>query len=159
MGYTYPDDIDYWVTLHPEKFKAWQDLRAKAGHNTDYIAVCHEGNTPFGPRDHLPRIDKITDYRYPGMTGSGSSGLLAVKVAQDEGFNRIVLAGVPMQVNQAHFFDGRPWDEHWQFVEAWKIARSHLELNVRSMSGWTQELLGAPTTEWLRGASLPNQRC
>ena len=158
VGYEYPERIDYWVTLHPEKFKAWQELRASAGRNTDYIACSHEPNTPLGPRDHLPRIDKWTDYRYPGMTGSGSSGLLAVKVAQEEGFEKIVLAGIPMQVSEAHFFNGAPWHEHGQFVGAWKIARRFLG-NVRSMSGWTRELLGAPTTEWLRGASTPNQRC
>lgn len=148
IGVDFPERVDYWCTLHPEKFLNWQRLRANSGRNTDYIACCHEPNPWLGPKTNLPRIDKWTDYRYPGMTGSGSSGLLAVKVAQEEGFDRIVLAGIPMQVKENHYFDSNPWNEHGSFVEAWNIAKPRLG-NVRSMSGWTRELLGAPTSSWL----------
>lgn len=148
IGVDYPERIDFWCTLHPEKFLRWQNLRAEKGGNTDYVAYCHEPNTWLGPKTDHPRIDKWTDYRYPGMTGSGSSGLLAVKVAQEEGFDRIVLAGIPMQVKENHYFDGALWHEGAGFLDAWEIAKLRLT-NVRSMSGWTRGLLGAPTSQWL----------
>jgi hypothetical protein len=149
IGTVFEDRIDFWCTLHPEKFKPWQAVRAVNGFNNDYIAVCHELNPELGKRDNLPRIDKSIDYRYPGMDGSGSSGLFAVKVAQDHGFNRIVLAGIPMKADEAHFFDDKVWTERDQFLVAWKIARPAIKDAVRSMSGWTRQLLGAPTSLWL----------
>lgn len=149
VGTVYEDRIDFWCTLHPEKFKQWQSLRAKNGFNTDYIAVCHELNPELGLRDNLPRIDKSIDYRYPGTDGSGSSGLFAVKVAQDHGFNRIVLAGVPMKAGEAHFFDPKGWHEVDQFLVTWNAVLPVIRNSVRSMSGWTRQLLGAPTSLWL----------
>lgn len=147
IGVDYPERVDFWCTLHPEKFEHWQSLRARKARNMDFIAYAHE------PRDGV-RIDKITDYRYPGMTSSGSSGLLAVKVAQEEGFERIVLCGVPMSF-QGHYFEGASvsWDDKDSFAPAWEIALPRLG-NVRSMSGWTRELLGAPTSQWLGEPSL-----
>jgi hypothetical protein len=156
IGSDYPERIDFWCTLHPEKFRAWQDARKKKGGNSDYVAYAHEPNVAHGPREGLPRIDKWLDFRYPGMTGSGSSGLFAVKCAQSEGFNRIVLCGVPMQVKAAHYFDTNPWNEHGQFVAAWQHALVYLRDTVRSMSGWTRELLGPPSPEWLAGGETSN---
>lgn len=149
IGVQWPHHLDLWVTLHHEKLFQWQSLRATLGRNTDYISVCHshDGLKPWSPT--LPRIDKILDYRYEGMTSSGSSGLFAVKVGQEYGFNRIVLAGVPLEQREAHFFDNRPWTEVGKFRDAWKIAHPFIKDNVRSMSGWTRERLGLPTTEWL----------
>lgn len=151
VGTVYEDPIQYWCTLHPEKFHKWQSLRAENGFNTDYQAWSYEPNSPLETREVKPRIDKWTDYRYPGTDGSGSSGLFAVKVAQEQGFNRIVLAGVPMKGTEAHFFDDKPWSERDQFLVAWEIAKPFLRDTVRSMSGWTRKLLGAPTPQWLAG--------
>jgi hypothetical protein len=86
------------------------------------------------------------------MTASGSSGLYAVKCLMDRGFERIVLAGVPMQASGAHFFDAKNWDDVDAFTAAWREQLPRLQGKVKSMSGWTREILGAPTAEWL-GAS------
>jgi hypothetical protein len=53
-----------------------------------------------------------------------------------------------MQVKQNHYFDKSPWHEHGEFVAAWNLVKPRLS-NVRSMSGWTAELLGTPTSQWL----------
>lgn len=151
IGVDYPERIDYWCTLHPEKLRAWQDARSLAGRNTDYIAYAHEPNPELGSPDGRPRIDKWLDYRYPAMTGSGSSGLFAVKVAQAEGFDRIVLCGIPMQTVGKHYFDQKLWADCDGFKSAWVSSLEHFKDNVRSMSGWTRDLLGAPTLSWLAG--------
>lgn len=151
IGTVYSDRIDFWVSLHPEKLLNWQTLRRQNGLNDDYLTYtyepCQPGLVPGGD----PRVDKWLDYRYPGMTGSGSSGLLAVKAAQAEGCDRIVLAGVPLTTKERHFFSRDLWHERDQFAEAWKIAYPHLRDSVRSLSGWTKELLGSPTPTWFAG--------
>jgi len=151
VGTVYEDRIDHWCTLHPEKFHNWQSLREKNGYNTDYVAWSYEPNSPLETREIKPRIDKWTDYRYPGMDGSGSSGLFAVKIAQEQGFNRIVLAGIPMKADEGHYFDHQVWSELDQFLVAWELSLRYIRDTVRSMSGWTQKLLGSPTPQWLAG--------
>lgn len=151
IGTIYNDRIDFWCSLHPEKMLKWQTLRRQNGLNDDYISYAHEACQPGLVPGGDPRIEKFLNYTYPGMTGSGSSGLLAVKCAQHEGFNRIVLCGVPMLANQNHFFDGKEWHERDMFLRAWEIALPWLRSDVRSLSGWTQKLLGAPTPTWFAG--------
>jgi len=148
-GRYFPERLDYWCTLHPERLLAWQNARHDEGYNNDYFSIAHEKPETFELGISYPRIDKAVDFRYPGMTESGSSGLLAVKAMQEEGFERIVLAGVPMNMSQAHFHDEKPWHERDMFIAAWNISLPFIHQSVRSMSGWTSELLGFPSHEWL----------
>jgi len=83
------------------------------------------------------------------MNASGSSGLYAVKLALEAGADKVVLAGVPMSAEAAHFFSPEPWQEVGGFIDAWSIVHPRLQHTVRSMSGWTRERLGAPTPDWL----------
>jgi len=152
IGTVYSDRIDFWVSLHPEKMLNWQTLRRQNGLNDDYLTYAHEPCQPGLVPGGDPRIDKWLDYRYPGMTGSGSSGLLAVKAAQAEGCDRIVLAGIPLETQEKHFFSADLWHERDQFVESWKIAYPCLKHSVRSLSGWTRSLLGSPTPTWFAGS-------
>lgn len=130
--------IDYLVTLHPEKLPRWQAERLRQGWN-EPATVAHE-----------PPADVLMDYRFPGMNASGSSGLFAVKVALEAGADRVVLAGVPMTATP-HFFDAGHWGERESFAAAWEIALPSIRDRVRSMSGWTRALLGAPSPDWLGG--------
>jgi len=147
-GCHFPDRIDYWCTLHPEKLLKWQQYRHDEGYSNDYVSISHEKPETFELGKAYPRIDKRVDFRYPGMTESGSSGLLAVKAMQEEGFDQIVIAGMPMQLDQAHFHDAKPWSERNMFIPAWEKAYPFIHPSVRSMSGWTCELLGYPSHEW-----------
>ena len=153
IGTVYDERIDFWVTLHPEKMLNWQTLRRQNGLNDDYVTIAHELPIHGAYAGGQPRIDKAVNYAYPGvqMTGSGSSGLLAVKAAQEEGCDRIVLAGVPLTTVGAHFFESKPWHERDMFVQAWKDCMPLLKDSVRSLSGWTKEQLGYPTPTWFAG--------
>lgn len=154
MGCEYEDPIDYWVTLHPEKMLDWQRKRAERGFpraklvvSNDFLPGAREQGVAY------PHLDRRADYRFfSDQTSSGSSGLFAVKVLVDEGFERIVLAGVPMQAIERHFDSPDPWNERDVFAKAWTQVLPLIKGAVRSMSGWTQELLGSPTAEWLRGS-------
>ena len=94
----------------------------------------------------------------------GSSGLLAVTVALELGKEnqdqlRIVLAGVPMDPAAGNFrAPSVPWAEATVYHPAWEERAEALKKNVRSMSGWTAELLGKPTAAWLQHGKEPKQQ-
>lgn len=114
-------DLDIWVTLHPEKFP-----------------------DAFAPSVDFPELWE------PGGS-SGSSGLFAVRCAIERlGADRVILCGVPMDT-QPHFYGGDPWLAADGFWPAWIVAMPYIKNRVRSMSGRTRDLLGAPTAEWLAG--------
>ena len=146
IGVIWPGGLDIWATLHPEKLTDWRHARAMRGLAPAHEHVAHEVQ---------PGVDRAQTYVWPGMNASGSSGLYAVKLALEAGAERVVLAGVPMTSEAAHFFSSTPWIEREGFTDAWRIAMPRIRETVRSMSGWTKELLGAPTSAWLAGDPQP----
>jgi hypothetical protein len=148
IGTRWAGPVRAWCTLHPEHMARWRAERARRGFPAAFEHVGHETGQPG--------IDRVTGYLWPGMNASGSSGLFAVKVAMESEFDRIILAGVPMQAEGAHFFNASPWGEVASFIEAWKIAMPLIAPHVRSMSGWTRQLLGCPSAEWLAGDPQPH---
>ena len=132
--------LDYAVTLHPEACRDWVGivealrLREAAGLNRPETWA------------HAPSagIDRWTKH------WRGSSGLHAVTALLEIGFDRIVLAGVPLSESDGHFYDRRPWHAAPSFRSGWLAHVSEIRTRVRSMSGWTAELLGRPSVEWLR---------
>jgi len=133
--------VDIAVTLHPEKADKWIRQRRLTGANMDFETWAH------ARKPGSPKIDHTTD------DWGGSSGLFAVKVALECGCDRIVLAGVPMSADDAHFFDSKPWNEASAYHKAWLAHQSEIAPYVRSMSGWTAELLGRPDASWLARAA------
>jgi hypothetical protein len=131
-------DITHWVTLHPEKFGAWQAARAARGYPETYIAVAVD----YAPRRAPGRVDRRS------KDWGGSSGLYADKVALEDGASKVVLAGVPMTPTP-HFFNNTPWKNFVSYQHAWRHWKNSYARQTRSMSGWTRELLGPPTVEWL----------
>lgn len=136
VGSVYLGRIDHWVSLHPWKFATWRPRRSAIGGNENYLTWTQQGERGM-PCD-----------RYCDQRGAGSSGLLAVRVAEKLGATRIVLCGVPMDP-QAHYFDSAPWMEVSRYKAAWEMYAPELREHVRSMSGWTRNLLGTPSAEWL----------
>jgi len=132
-GWQYPGRLDHWVTLHPENFerKSWIAKRAIK----DYTTWSHRWN-----------VDEYWEH-----WGAGSSGLYCVTIALEKlKIEKIVLCGVPMDTQGN--VDGR---DEWAMKEVaihregWKKHLPKIKDHVRSMSGWTRELLGEPTREWL----------
>src|SRR5215475_8711386 len=58
----------------------------------------------------------------------------------------------PLTGEAGHFARGKPWLHVNVFTEAWKETEPVMRGKVKSLSGWTQQLLGAPTEEWLAQA-------
>ena len=134
-GVVFPGRLDHWVTLHPANFRIWEPAR-----------LGPHGYIRWGPTEH-PNVDRVMPY-----TGPGSSGLFATLLGLDElGLDRIALAGMPMDAQGN--VDGRarwPDKEVGLHREGWARALDRIDGRVLSMSGWTRELLGAPTAAWMK---------
>ena len=139
-----------WVTLHPEFMDDYEQQRRNAGLPSDYDIVAPL-STEVGMHGKKGNIARRVSYRYPGMTSSASSGLYAAKVALDDGFERVILAGVPMDGTIHHFTRGKIWAQRDSFIRGFEKSLPFIKDSVRSMSGYTKEILGAPSPEWLAG--------
>ena len=146
-GWAYPGHVDHWVTLHAEHLSRWVATRREFGRNMDFETWTRRSTFPGAKTRRCVPTDHIL-----GHWGKGSSGLFAVTVAQDGlGLDKIVLCGVPMST--AGNVSGKsnwPVKEVTLHREGWVYHRDRIRDTVRSMSGWTKGLLGAPTEEWLR---------
>jgi hypothetical protein len=142
----WPGKIDACTSLHSSSWPAWLSRRAAGGlpppeRIIGHLEAMEEGR--FGVTDWL-------EYRFEGQDRSGSSGLFALKVALiDLGYDKAVLCGVPMTVAGAHFFNASDWDGALPHRKGWNQALPQIAARARSMSGWTRELLGPPTKDWL----------
>lgn len=141
---SWPGHLDIAATLHPEKLHIWLNERRRNGFN-EPETWAHKASGPNGKVE--ARVDRTTD------DWAGSSGLFAVKVALECGCDRIVLAGVPMSAEGAHFFNAAPWQEANAYHKAWLKHQPEIAPFVRSMSGQTMTWFGAPDASWLARAA------
>lgn len=134
-----PGRVDHFCTMHPELFPKWIAERAA------------RGAPPAGKLWHAKHRQSPVEST-PIESWGGSSGLLCVRVAFELGCTHIVLAGIPLQKIYNHYDDHRMWMEARQYWPAWERHQPEMQGRVKSMSGWTKNLLGgAPTKEWLNG--------
>lgn len=138
-GADFRGHLNLWATLHPERFWCWQRKRSLKGLNEDYVAVAH--------KDHAnTRIDRIQNEFW-----SGTSGLYLCQVALLlMGYDKVIACGMPLS-DGPHYFDNKPWEAAQPYRRGWKEAFGQREVRgrIKSMSGWTRELCGEPTREWL----------
>lgn len=144
MGVDYAGKIDYWVSYHSDRLAKWADQRKKKG--LPPPAQFWSGLAPvrFAPR-------KLRHHTNRG----GSSGMLGAYVALDEGqATHVILIGVPINPEMPHYHShnrNQAWKDGKNYQRHWRQKYDELHGRVKSMSGWTAELLGSPTIEWLRG--------
>lgn len=139
IGCDYPGEIDSWATYHANRFEGWINKRQEKG----YQPAKHYWTSTFGRKECQYELKlKPTQLKLQG----GSSGLLGVYVADCIGAQEIVLAGIPMDAAAGHYDSDKPWNEANQHRPHWLAMPAELKAKVRSMSGWTREIFGAP--EW-----------
>lgn len=132
--------VDVWVSFHAEHMKRWMVTRAEAGRSPAMI-LCSV-DRPFHPPQIPDGLRLLPNWR-------GSSGLLAVTAALDLGFSSVILCGVPLTLAGAHYDDPRPWEDAGNYRAGWIEQLPVLKDRVKSLSGWTRDLLGAPDSAWL----------
>lgn len=151
IGCHWPERLEQWATVHPEKMPGWAADRKTHGFSpavtwTRVGGSRRQQNTSCA--DHVIQ-----------PWGGGSSGMLAVQVAREVGCTHAILCGLPMTKTE-HFVQStvhvlhRPWsqcDNHWR---VWPRLKNKMLPWARSMSGRTRELLGMPTAEWLNTTLL-----
>ena len=149
----WPGQVDAAVSLHAEKWPIWLRLRAANGYPAPARVVGHDAFKRSPIRDvGAGVVTHWSPQMLPGETESGSSGLFAAKYALDDlGHDRAVLCGVPMTAEARHFFDKRFWGGAAGHRRGWRQAERALQGRLKSMSGWTAELLGRPSAAWIAG--------
>jgi hypothetical protein len=145
VGCIWPREVDAWVTLHNEMIESQVADRKKAGFS-DAKAIYSWDKPP-----KIRCITHRTEFRWPNQKVSASSGIFGAKVAAvDLGFNRVVLCGCPLEAGWGRIDYTHAWTHARSFIKGFLQAVPDM-INVRSMSGFTREHLGAPTIEWLNG--------
>lgn len=133
------DVVRHWVTLHPGYFPGWRKYREGHCFGHGQLATHHA-------HKHCDGVDVA----WPMDNLGGASGLFACFIGLMLGYSRIVLAGIPMD-NAGHYFD-----PSWQGTDladstsrtVWRQANERwFQGRVKSLSGWTRDVLGAP--DWL----------
>jgi hypothetical protein len=157
IGVVWPGTFQVWASLHPEYMDKYEAERKSLGLPNGYEIVAPL-STEVGMHGKKGNISRRVTYRWPGMTGSASSGIYAAKVALDDSY-KCVLAGVPMNKESGHFMPetknvqnqirGHVWQARDSFMPGFEIAVPFLKDRVKSMSGHTRDVLGYPTLEFL----------
>lgn len=147
-GRDYTGHYDVWATLHTEKLAIWLEDRRRIGErDPDMFYIPNEVHLRLTQRMDIP---PAMVHVGADLIQNGSSGLFAVEVARRlRPENRIVLCGIPMDGAKGHYFSEGPWTDAENYRWAWFKAVPKLTTIVRSMSGWTQEILGRPDTAWI----------
>ena len=139
-GIQFRGRLDAWATLHPERLAGWQAERAAAGLNSDYRAFVHAGRRGL--------VAEVVPHGW-----YGSSGLYMAQVALEAlGCAGAILCGVPMEADAGHITGAPAWPHVERYRGGFQQAKAD-GANIRSMSGWTAEVLGEPDEEWIRRTS------
>ena len=147
-------DLDCVATLHPENVrgggpdKEWLRKRRENGW-ADVPVWTH--NAAWADQEGF-RVWRSGDAAEDTIWTRGSSGLFAVGVALHAlKADRVILCGVPMDHSPNRYRDEDEWKQWQRYRIGWTQARDRGMLeNVRSVSGWTADLLGRP--EWTKAA-------
>lgn len=133
--------LDHWATLHPEELPWREERRRERGYPGGYVTWTR----PYPPG----MKDREAGHRILAGWQGGSSGLFAVGVALEVA-DRAVLCGVPLD-NRPHFDRVSGWATAEEYRDAWREKHDAMRGRIRSMGGWTADLLGVPTRAWIEG--------
>lgn len=162
MGVHYPEAFNVWVTLHPEAMDDYEAQRHSCGLPNGYEIVAPPKHELSADHKNKGNIARRVSYLWPnaGSNASSGSGLYGAKVALADGFDKIVMAGIPMTPEGGHFLPnsknvagarrGTVWTGQSSFVCGMNDTLPRLMSKVKSMSGYTRQVLGEPTSEWFR---------
>ena len=141
------DPVRHWASVDSEELKNWAE------------------NLPGDPIRHTmgdwPWFDvdwgiKNCDIKPDDIIWHGSSSLFCAYIGLAMGYEKILLAGCPLDNNGHWYFEGLPkglntgpaWNN--QSYDAWReFAQLPESKKVRSLSGFTAEILGKPTEDWI----------
>ncbi|MFA5133087.1 MAG: hypothetical protein WC444_07210 [Candidatus Paceibacterota bacterium] len=131
--------VKHWVSLYCDIFVLRRWMKPKP--------ITHTNLGDYSiDRKMADYIDRKWDFNH-----YGSVGMFATKVALGLCYDKIILAGCPID-DSGHFYDfeNTKFEFDERTIATWKEFKDKPEsVKVRSMSGLTKELLGAPDGKWL----------
>lgn len=140
-GFWWRGRLDHWVTMHAEELPERERIRAERGYPAGY----KRWTRPYPPG--MKQREDCVDELFGGW--SGSSGLLAVGITLERlGADAVLLCGMPMD-DRPHFNRKGRWQDYARNRLGWIEYLDRMRGCVRSFSGWTAELLGVPTEQWI----------
>ena len=147
----YPGDIHHICSLDEPMLIKWWEARRPP----------YKKQFPLVPRMHTRRemVESPKNVECWPFSGGGTSGLFACFVGLGLGYDEITLCGIPID-NSGHFWEA-PWGKtnfqrelvtrngamkrRGDSRSFWaNAAADHFDGRVKSMSGVTRDLLGAP---------------
>ena len=142
IGVHYPERIHHWLSLE-RRISEWYEQRNNNHHPMDVLVHVYYHDRLLDHKRHINYFWKME--KSPIM--SGVFGPIALKAL---GYKRIILAGIPSD-KQPRFFDPPDKDYHpWKCSQgSWLNHKDYFDDTLRSMSGFTKEVFGEPTKEWL----------
>ena len=93
------------------------------------------------------KAGQYVDYLWPVANSWGSSGWAAGKCARGMGFDEVILCGVPLAQTSEPFADWRSESCVEMYREGMRLEATNepdVAAGIKSMSGYTREILGAP---------------
>ena len=139
IGY-YPGRLNHGATLHSDKLPGWTFGQ--------YHLTAKGGWPPMQVHSHQ-KTDQVK-HVWPLTRDGGVSGQFAAIIGLLMGYSGVILAGIPCDASP-RFFDP-PWQMHPQMgletvFQEWMRLHEAVPLArecIRSLSGRTKELFGAP---------------
>lgn len=147
----YPGPVDHWFNVDASEAVWW----AK-----NLLCTPRNGHGVY--RHTLGEIegydiDWDIEDEWPIITDNdiwhGSTSLFAAMCAISMGYEKVVLAGCPMDQKGHWYFDESITGPRWsvECFMAWlEFAKQKDSMKVKSMSGYTGQILGRPDKEWAK---------
>jgi hypothetical protein len=144
-GRDYDGPIDHWASYHAALLPKWIDERRNKGRSP--------AGTLWTATYHGQSLGRRVNLKFQTLEGTGgSSGFLGARIALRFA-ERVVLCGVPMDPAREHYDKAGAWKECERYRQTWVDGAASFTGRVRSMSGWTADLLGRPTAGWVGGVA------
>jgi hypothetical protein len=155
-GWLYLEPLTLWISIHGGGVSRGGGL-SLMGHIEKRRALGADMDfTAYGNFAEAEESGDVIRWNRPN--GGGSSSLFAVRIALELGYERVVLAGVPLvghtticDADGSEKVDEPSAAGFGVYRGGWQKVHGEIAGHVRSMSGWTRETFGAPTAEWLNG--------
>lgn len=115
--------VDYHCSLHPHEYAPKRACQWLVSHRM------------------VPGVKEVFTPAWRTGGSSGSSGLYAVKYALEKlCADEVVLAGIGID-EKPHYYSTIDWPQAGYFQRTWLEVQDQLKGKVRSLGGWTAELL------------------
>lgn len=150
----YPGPIDHWGDVDCEASYSWaENLEAEPKNGR----VLRHTLSDKKQRGFDVSWDIVGDIPWDtsDIMWHGSTALFAVLTCLEMGYEKIIMAGTPLDSKGHWYYPPENLGPRWtgETYQAWfEFAETERAKQVRSMSGYTKTLLGMPSKEWIRSA-------